>query len=56
MVKKMAFDKKKSNSNAQIKENLRRVYEEALDEEIPNEFIEMIARLKAEKEAKTDEK
>lgn len=48
----MVSDSKKSNANAQIKQNLQRVYDEAFAEEIPNEFIEMIARLKAEKEAK----
>lgn len=52
----MASDSKKSNANAQIKENLQRVYDEALNEEIPSEFIEMIARLKAKKQSKSDEK
>lgn len=54
MNEKMVSDKKKSTANAQIKENLQRVYEEALSEEIPSEFIEMIERLKAEKKAKPD--
>ncbi len=50
----MVSDGKKSNANEQITENLKRVYEEALQEEIPSEFIEMIERLKAEKKAKSD--
>lgn len=40
---------RKSNVNQQIRENLQRVYQEALDDEVPREFIEMIERLKAEK-------
>jgi hypothetical protein len=56
MVNKMGPDKRKSNANRQIQENLRRVYEEALSEEIPSEFIEMINRLKKEKEARSDGK
>lgn len=50
----MVSDKKKSNANEQIRQNLQRVYDEALSDEIPNEFIEMIERLKAEKKAKSD--
>lgn len=54
MDKKMASDSKKSNANAQIQQNLQKVYDEALQEEIPNEFLEMIERLKAQKKAKSD--
>lgn len=53
---KMVSDGKKSNANEQITENLKRVYEEALQEEIPPRFIEMIERLKAEKKANSDAK
>ena len=54
--RKMASQNRKSNSKDEIRRNLQRVYDEALQEEIPNEFIEMIARLKAEKDAKSDDK
>lgn len=54
--RKMASQNKKSNSKDEIRRNLQRVYDEALKEEIPNEFVEMIARLKAEKDAKADDK
>ncbi|MEM6891917.1 MAG: NepR family anti-sigma factor [Pseudomonadota bacterium] len=50
----MVSDKKKSNADELINENLQRVYEEALNEEIPDEFLEIIARLKSEKQAKSD--
>lgn len=48
----MASDDKKSKVISQIRENLQRVYDEALKEEIPPDFLEMIERLKAEKEAR----
>ena len=50
----MVSDNRKSNAKEQIRQNLRRVYQEALDEEIPSEFMELIERLKAEKKAKSD--
>lgn len=52
----MASDKKKSTANEQIRRNLQRVYQEALEDEIPSEFIEMIERLKSQKESKTNAK
>ena len=55
MVKKMVAENRKSNANKQIQENLQRIYEEALNEEVPSEFIEMIERLKEKKKARTDE-
>lgn len=49
-------DSEKSNANAQIRKNLQMIYDEALDEEIPNEFIEMIQRLSAQKKAQANGK
>lgn len=50
----MVSENRKSNAKEQIRKNLQRVYQEALEEEIPSEFMELIERLKAEKKAKTD--
>lgn len=52
----MASDGKNSNANEQIRENLRRVYEEALEDEFPQEFIELIERLADEKSAGPDDR
>ena len=43
----MSDDKGKNRLHQQIDENLRKVYEEALSEEIPDRFKDLIARLKA---------
>lgn len=53
---KMVSDNEKSSANAQIRKNLQRVYDEALEEEIPSEFIEMIERLSAQKRAQANGK
>lgn len=45
----------KSNIQQQISENLKRVYDDAFDEGVPDEFAQMIERFKAEK-AKLDAK
>lgn len=42
--------------NKQIMENLQRVYGEALQDDLPEEFAKLIERLKAEKKAKPDGK
>ncbi len=52
----MVPKRKKSNVNDQIRENLQRVYDEALDDEVPQEFVEMIKRLAEEKATKSDGK
>jgi hypothetical protein len=43
----MADSKGKTRLHQQIDENLKRVYEEALSEEIPDRFKELIARLRS---------
>lgn len=47
MYVEMADSKGKSRLHQQIDENLKRVYEEALSEDIPDRFKELIARLRA---------
>lgn len=51
----MVSKSKNSSVNEQIKENLRRVYQEALDEEIPSDLAEMINRLAAAKDSKPND-
>ena len=46
MYVEMADSKGKSRLHQQIDENLKRVYEEALSEEIPDRFKDLIARLR----------
>ena len=47
----MGHDKNEPRLSAQIDENLKRVYKEALEEDVPERFKELLARLR-EKEAK----
>jgi len=47
MYMEMADSKGKTRLHQQIDENLKRVYEEALSEEIPDRFKELIARLRS---------
>lgn len=47
----MASENRKSNVNKQIQENLQRVYGEALEDELPEDFVKMIERLKEQKKA-----
>jgi hypothetical protein len=42
-----AGSKRKNRLHEQIDENLKRVYEEALSQEIPDRFKELIAQLRA---------
>ncbi len=49
----MVPDNRKSKAKDQIKKNLQRVYDEALDEELPKEFEELLTRLREQK-AKSD--
>lgn len=46
----MSDDSKKTRIKAQIDENLRRVYEEALNEEVPDRFKVLLEQLR-QKEA-----
>lgn len=41
----------KSSLQSQIDENLRRVYEEAMKEEVPERFKDLLAQLKAKEAA-----
>lgn len=50
----MAPKSKKSTVKAQIDENLKRVYDDALKEEVPSKFMDLIARLKASESAKDE--
>jgi 5-formyltetrahydrofolate cyclo-ligase len=47
MMEHMAGDNRKSSLRKDIDENLKRVYEDALKEEIPDRFKELLAQLKA---------
>lgn len=47
MYVEMADSKGKSRLHQQIDENLKRVYEEALSEDVPDRFKDLIARLRA---------
>ncbi len=47
MYVEMADNKGKSRLHQQIDENLKRVYEEALSEDIPDRFKGLIAQLRA---------
>jgi hypothetical protein len=42
----MAKDQSKSPVNQQIDENLRRVYTEALNDQVPDRFMDLIRQLK----------
>jgi hemerythrin-like domain-containing protein len=48
----MADEKAKSSIKEQINENLKRVYEEALKEDIPDRFKDLLAQLKAKEDGK----
>ncbi len=43
----MASDRKKSSVEQQIDENLKRVYDDAMKDELPDRFMDLIAQLKA---------
>jgi len=42
----MAQAKQKSTTRKQIDENLKRVYDDALKQEVPDRFLDLIAQLK----------
>ena len=52
MYVEMADNKGKSRLHQQIDENLKRVYEEALSEDIPDRFKDLIAQLRAKESGK----
>ena len=47
MYSDMADEKPKSSIRDQINQNLKKVYEEALQEEVPDRFKDLLAQLKA---------
>ncbi|AZQ67379.1 transcriptional regulator [Silicimonas algicola] len=49
----MATDPKKSNVERQIDENLRRVYQDVVNQDLPDKFLDLIAKLNAEKRGQT---
>ncbi len=51
MTRIMAQEKPKSSLRKDIDENLKRIYEDTLKEEVPDRFKQLLAQLKA-KEAK----
>lgn len=52
MKEEMAGDKPKSSLRQDIDENLKRVYEEALKQEIPDRFKQLLDQLKAKEGGK----
>lgn len=46
MMPDMTTPEQKSSLQQQIDENLKRVYDEALKEEIPDRFLQLLAQLK----------
>jgi hypothetical protein len=52
MYVEMTDTKGKSRLHQQIDENLKRVYEEALSEDIPDRFKDLIAKLRAKESGK----
>ncbi|AQS49669.1 MULTISPECIES: NepR family anti-sigma factor [Thioclava] len=48
----MADEKPKSSIRDQINQNLKKVYEEALQEEVPDRFKDLLAQLKAKEGGK----
>ncbi len=52
----MASEKQKTDIDEQIDKNLRRVYEQTSTEELPDKFLDLIAKLKAGEEVPQDDK
>ena len=50
----MAQDQKKSSIRRQIDENLRRVYEETLEEGVPDRFEELLSKLAEQDRTRND--
>jgi hypothetical protein len=53
---KLGQDARKSNLRRQIDENLQRVYQEALEEDIPERFAELLQRLAEQERAGHDKR
>ena len=51
----MTSDPKKTSIERQIEENLKRVYDEVLKQEVPDRFHDLIAQLKAKESNKDDQ-
>ncbi|GAA5080731.1 hypothetical protein KUV65_02365 [Maritalea mobilis] len=47
----MAQQQKKSSIDKQIDENLKRVFDQTLNEELPEKFLDLISQLKAKESA-----
>jgi hypothetical protein len=52
LADKMTSSKKKSNVDRQIDENLKRVYGDALNEDLPEKFLSLIDKLKSQERKK----
>lgn len=52
MQQDMAVDPKKTRVTEQIDENLKRVYDHLLKEQVPDRFKELLARLKDKEKGK----
>ncbi len=52
----MASDSKKSRVEQQIDENLKRVYDDAMKDELPDRFLDLIAQLRAKEGAEKNDK
>lgn len=55
MKVKKPFSHASSAIKTQIDENLKRVYNEALNEDVPDRFKELLAKLRANEEGKIPE-
>lgn len=54
MYREMMEDKSKSSARQQIDNNLKRIYDETLKEEVPDRFADLLARLRQQSGAKPD--
>ncbi len=50
----MSSDARKSNIRKQIDENFKRVYEDALKEDVPDKFVQLVEQLRAKRDAADD--
>jgi hypothetical protein len=48
----MSSEKPKSGLERQIEENLRKVYQKTVDEDVPDRFAELLKQLKEQDESK----
>ncbi|OCX65426.1 transcriptional regulator [Thioclava sp. SK-1] len=48
----MADDKSKASIKEQINQNLKRVYDQALNEDVPDRFKDLLAQLRAKEGGK----